>query len=170
LTLLFNVYRYCEQRNVRAALIGAGAMSVHGVARATTDSDLMTTDRRVLDTPFWSELAGAAIDARKGDFDDPLAGVVRIKQDGEIPVDVVVAKYKVQAEIVSRAEMRILSDGGIAVVSAVDLILLKLLAGGPQDAWDIASLLGVDDSLRSAVNEIVHSLPDDAQQLWEKVK
>lgn len=170
MTLLNDVYRYCHERAVRVALIGAAAMSVHGVARATSDNDLMTTDRTVLAQSFWQDLASATVDVRKGDFDDPLAGVVRINRENEIPLDVVVGRYKVQAAIVARADMHAVGDGEIAVVNAVDLILLKLFAGGPVDMWDIHALLESDSSLSAKVEEHIQDLPEDARALWQKTR
>jgi hypothetical protein len=51
------------------------------------------------------------------------------------------------------------------------LILLKLYAGGPQDAWDIAQLLGGEDrgALVAAVDALVTLLPDDARSLWRTI-
>ena len=170
MTLLLDVYRYCVQRDVRLALIGAAAMSAHGVARATSDNDFMTTDRTVLAQPFWQDLPGAAVDVRKGDFDDPLAGIVRIHREGEIPLDVVVGRYKVQTAIVARADIHAVGDGEIAVVNTVDLILLKLFAGGPIDISDIHALLESDSTLSAKVEELIQNLPVDARALWQKIR
>jgi hypothetical protein len=169
LTLLLDVYQYCIERGVHVALIGAAAMSIHGVARATSDNDFMTTDRTVLAQPFWEDLGNAAVDVRKGDFDDPIAGVVRIKRKGDTPLDVVVGRYKVQTAIVARGDLHTVGDGEVTVVNAVDLILLKLFAGGPADMWDIHKLLESDSSLAAQVEPHISSLPEDAQQLWQKV-
>jgi hypothetical protein len=82
-----------ERRGVRFALIGAGALAVHGVARSTFDLDLFTTDARVLDAALWAEVvrSGASVDVRLGDSEDPLAGVIRRSGD-ERDVDVAVGR------------------------------------------------------------------------------
>ena len=170
MTLMVEVYRYCNERNVRLALIGAAALSAHGVARATSDNDFMTTDRAVLARSFWQDLLEAAVEVRKGDFDDPLAGVVRITRDSEIPLDVVVGRYKVQTAIVERADLHIVGDDSIAIVNRVDLILLKLFAGGPIDKWDIQALLDSDPTLAARVDERVHDRPQDARDLWRQFR
>ncbi len=46
--LLGDVVEHLERAEIRVALIGAVALTVYGVARATFDADLLTTDRRVL--------------------------------------------------------------------------------------------------------------------------
>ncbi len=59
----------------------------------------------------------------------------------------------------------------LVAVRASDLILLKLYAGGGQDAWDIEQLLATDErgALVAAVDAEVGSLPADAQQRWRRV-
>lgn len=84
MTLLALVSRTLDSRGVAHAVIGATALAVHGVSRATADIDLLATDPACLDPALWAEVAatGARSDIRRGDVDDPLAGVVR-KVPGE---------------------------------------------------------------------------------------
>jgi hypothetical protein len=72
------VRRVLDGSGVRYALIGAHAMAARGYPRFTVDVDLLTTDPRVLDAAFWAALErdGTQVDARRGDADDPLGGVV----------------------------------------------------------------------------------------------
>jgi hypothetical protein len=82
--LLECVLLHSSGQGVAHALIGAGALAVHGVSRSTFDHDLLVVDRRVLDAHIWHALrAGANIDVPLGDGQDPLAGVVRIAADAE---------------------------------------------------------------------------------------
>lgn len=167
MTLLGAVVAYCEQRNVQLALVGAAAMTVYGVSRTTFDTDLMTVDRAVLRSEFWFEFAEPA-DVRKGDFDDPLAGVVRIKRAEERTVDVVVGKYKFQLAVVSRATRMNVAGADVPVVRAADLVLLKLFAGGLKDLLDVELLLHADPTLRADVEQHLPDLPEDARQLWQR--
>jgi hypothetical protein len=53
------------------------------------------------------------------------------------------------------------------------LILLKLHAGGPKDAWDIRSLLEVvaePQAVVARVDSQVGRLPLDARRLWVRVR
>lgn len=161
------VFRHLAARNVPFAIIGARAMGIRGVLRFSDDTDVLTTNRDVLHADFWSGLGDASVDIRRGDFDDPLAGVTTITI-GDAVVDVVVGKYKWQAAVVQRAEPVALASETWPVVRAADLILLKLFAGGPQDAWDIEQILRTDSTLRSVVEEHLAELPDDARQLWRR--
>lgn len=52
---------------------------------------------------------------------------------------------------------------------AADLVLLKLYAGGPQDAWDVHQLLDANPSLRGEVAGLSNALPDDCRALWRRI-
>lgn len=173
LNLLGRVAELLTARGIPFALIGAAAMAVHGVTRATRDLDLLITVPAVLDHSAWSALtdAGVGVDVRRGSTDDPLAGVVRISSANERGVDVVVGRHAWQAAVVERAADAEIDGQRVPVARAADLILLKLYAGGPQDAWDIVQLLqsGDRDVLVEAVTSLVPALPLDARALWQTV-
>src|SRR4029079_16295095 len=120
------------------------------------DYDLLTTDRRILEAGFWSELErdGIAVDRRKGDWDDPIAGPARIKE-GHIYVDVILARGKWEQAVIERAEPIDLGGFSLPVPLTSDLILLKLAAGGLVDLQDVAVLLERGDraSLVASVDE-----------------
>ena len=84
-------------------------MALHGVSRATADVDLFTVDEKTLHTEPWAEIErkGAKLRLLKGDFEDPLAGSVRLSRTGDRTVDVVVGRYAWQADIIE-------SDASIA--------------------------------------------------------
>jgi hypothetical protein len=170
-TLLERVAAVLSQSGIAHALIGAAALAVHGVSRSTLDQDLLVHDSRVLGAPFWQPLVvESTIEIRRGDSDDPLAGVVRVSQDKERIVDVVVARHRWQHDIVARATA--FGDQHLRVVQVPDLILLKLYAGGSQDKWDIEQLLAVDSSrdTLAAVDERVESLPPQSRDLWKSLR
>ena len=173
--LLRAVIEALENLGVRHALIGAGAMATCGVSRSTGDIDLLTTDSVVFEESSWNGLrgSGASIDIRRGDYDDPLAGVIRISSERELPVDLVVGKFQWQQEIVERASRLVVGPADdsveLAVARASDLILLKLYAGGLQDLWDIRQLLANDPSLEAEVQTLVGQLPEESLRLWRGV-
>lgn len=160
-------------RGTSFAVIGAAAMAVHGVSRATGDLDLLVVDQACLSEAYWESLrpAGALVNIRRGDADDPLAGVVRLSRGTEPPLDVVVGKSAWQAAIPSRAAEASIEGTAVPVAGRADLILLKLYAGGPQDAWDIHQLLG--DAERAATVAAVEirlpALPRECRALWARV-
>ena len=109
------------------------------------------------------------IDIRRGDEDDPLMGIVRFSRPGDLDIDIVVGRHFWQQECVLRAvEMAV---GDARVVTLPDLVLLKLYAGGPQDAWDVHQVLGLPGGAEAAtvVESRLKVLPADAIRLWRKI-
>ena len=170
MTGIADVLRALDAIGAPHALIGAHAMAARGYPRFTVDIDILTADARVLDRPTWTELerTGAVVERRRGDPDDPLGGVVRISQTGVPDVDVVLGKWKWEANVIDRAEPMLLGDVSVRVPRLADLILLKLAAGGSLDLHDATVLLtlGQRDAL---VREIEERLPDvrpDVSYAW----
>ena len=169
MSLLDEISSTLEAAGIRHALIGALALSAYGVNRASADLDLFATDLSCLRPDLWAGLQsrGVAVQVRKGDLADPLAGVVRFQAPGETPIDVVVGKFAWQTRMLDRAE----PVGGILVVRAADLVLLKLYAGGLQDAWDVQQLLArpFRDDLVREVESRLSDLPARCRSLWRKI-
>ena len=122
LTLLGRVRSALAEAGVPHALIGAAALALYGVSRSTYDIDLLATERSCLDQAFRAPLSasGAVLEVRKGDLDDPLAGVVRFTEPAERPVDLIVGKARWQAEALARAESRIFAEVELPVLRAPD--------------------------------------------------
>lgn len=170
MTLLEQVVGVLGRVRIPHALIGAGALAVHGVIRSTLDQDLLAVDGRALDSAQWKGLRDAEVDIRRGDADDPLAGVIRFRATGERDVDLVIGRGAWQRDIVSRAQPVRIGSTDINVATAADLVLLKLYAGGSQDKWDVEQLLAADSTgnLRWQVEGRLPALPSRARELWER--
>lgn len=173
MSLLAQVAAALAQANVSYALIGASALSVHGVNRATLDLDLLALDSICLQRDLWTDLEahGIEVDVRRGDLTDPLAGVVRFRAAGERPVDLVVGKFTWQRRILERARPARFAGVPVPVPGPADLILLKLYAGGPQDAWDIQQILAGEDrkSLIEQVEQSLSDLPARSADFWNRI-
>ncbi|HVB37732.1 MAG TPA: hypothetical protein VND92_04310 [Vicinamibacterales bacterium] len=172
MTLLTRIISILDASGVPWAVIGAAALAVHGISRSTLDLDLLVTDSRVMDRTMWIALeAIAAVDVRRGDADDPLAGVIRFEAPGERTVDLVVGRSPWQRDLISRSET--VDGGGTAlhVARAADLVLLKLYAGGSQDRWDIEQLLAGEgrQALVAEVEQRMDVLPDRCRDLWVRI-
>jgi hypothetical protein len=169
MNLLEEISSTLQAAGIRHALIGAVALAAYGVNRASVDLDLFVADTSCLRPDLWADLQsrGVAVQVRKGDLTDPLAGVVRFQAPDETPIDVVVGKFVWQTRLLERAE----PIGGILVVRAADLVLLKLYAGGLQDAWDVQQLLArpFRGDLVREVESHLSDLPARCQSLWKKI-
>lgn len=162
-----------RDRGIPFAVVGAAALAVHGVSRSTLDVDLLTLAAECLDAGAWESLraAGVAVSVRPGGVDDPLAGVVRFTAPGQPPLDLVVGRSRWQEGVLARAREALLEGVRVPVAAPADLILLKLYAGGPQDAWDIAQLLGGPEraALVAAVEASLDALPAGCRQFWARI-
>ncbi len=168
MNLLGSVLEILQERGIAHGLIGGAAMAVHGVARATLDTDLLVVDQTVLDREMWASLVGAdlSIDIRVGDSDDPLAGLVRFICGPEI-VDLVVGRGAWQQAILTRTQRVEVASGGLHAVQLADLVVLKLYAGGPQDLLDVDLLLeGVGPAVVAEVERAVADAPRSVQETW----
>jgi hypothetical protein len=169
---LAQVARLLAERRTPFALIGAGALAVHGVSRATQDLDLLVADPACLDSAYWERArsVGLAVSIRRGDAGDPLLGVVSLTA-GEAPLDVVVVRHAWQAAIPGRSRPVEIEGTTVPVARPADLVLLKLYAGGPQDAWDIVQLLGGPER-QTIVREVERGLaplPEESRRLWQRL-
>ena len=173
MTLLARVAAVLESLQVPHSLIGAAALAIYGVPRSTSDHDLFVMDTACLDHRIWEDLAseGVHVEVHRGDFQDPLAGVVRFSVTGEIPVDVVVGKLIWQRALLERTRRAVFAGTEFPVIGPADLILLKLYAGGLQDAWDVQQLLEGPDR-EALIAEVESRRPDlskEAHVLWRRV-
>lgn len=148
-------------------------MAVHGVTRSTRGLDLLVVAPACLAPEFWEplEARGASVVVRRGGARDPLAGVVRVTRAGEPPVDLVVGREGWQARILQRAREAEIEGARVPVARAADLVLLKLYAGGPLDAWDVEQLLAGPGGavLVAEVEEGIAGLPAEARALWRRI-
>jgi hypothetical protein len=168
------VRRVLDALGASYALIGAHAMAARGYPRFTVDVDLLTTDRRVLDRSIWADLeaAGVEVDPRRGDDDDPLAGVVHIQLSDDDDVDIVVARWTWEAGVIDRAEPLNVMGGVLPVARTSDLILMKLAAGGYLDQRDAAALFELGDRVL-LVREIESRIDDvrpDIHEAWRSLR
>jgi len=172
MSLLERVVAILEGASVRFAVVGAVAVASRGVPRSTFDLDLFTTDKRTLNEELWSELrtGGIPVEVRRGDFDDPLAGVTRVGQKPD-QIDVVVGRSAWERAVIERAETIEVHGLMLGVPIPSDLILLKLAAGGPIDYQDAFQLLkvGPREQLVSEIASRIGDLPKDAQALWQRL-
>jgi hypothetical protein len=167
------VLRVLASLGAPVALIGGHALAARGYPRFTVDVDLLTSDARVLDPLTWKPLvdAGAAADPRRGDAEDPLAGVVHLLLADGTDVDLVVARWTWEADVIARAERLQVLGVEMPVARAGDLILLKLAAGGYLDLRDAAALLAVGDrdSLIREVEARIADVRPDVRAVWREL-
>ena len=158
--LLHKLTRILEREQIEYAMIGAFAMVARNASCTTFDVDFLTTDRKVLDLD-WQNAIGreVSIEVRRGEHDDPLAGVVRFASRGQISCEIVLGRWDWQSEIVKRAERLEVQGALIPVARAADLCVPKIDAGSPQDLRDVTLLLERNPEASSELRSIGATLP-----------
>jgi hypothetical protein len=154
-----------DRAGVAWCVIGGYALAARGYARFTVDIDLLTMDGRVLEPKFWE--GGELPELRKGDWEDPLRGVVRLH--GESDIDLIVGVGHAMRFAVKTAEMHPMLD--LPVATSLALVLLKLEAGGPVDRSDIVGLVDTrrqlgDESWLAEIAQHLPHLSEDARACY----
>jgi hypothetical protein len=127
---------------VRWFLFGAQAAILHGAARLSADVDV-TVDLGHRSVP---EL----VTALAGDFDLRVADAVRFAEETRVlpfvhrpsrmPLDVILAGPGLEDQFFAGATERVIGAARVPVVSAEDLVAMKILAGRPRDLDDVAAI------------------------------
>jgi hypothetical protein len=143
-TTLHDAVRFLNGEQIPYALIGGLATSLRGIPRVTVDVDLVIVAEltRALEllgsiehSPFRPLLSNPAEIVEKA-FLLPLR-----HRTTNVKVDVAIGLSGFERQAVARAESIDLSGVDVQVASAEDLLLMKVLAGRPQDEQDIQGLI-----------------------------
>lgn len=144
LALALRVAAEAKALGIDTALIGAVALAHYGYVRATVDVDFgAACDFARELSPLAARLRalGLHVDVFAPDADDPLAGMLRVRDqpDGD-PVEVVNFRRgdSPGSRAIARAQP---SPDGFSYVALADLVALKLYAGSRFDHEDVVRLL-----------------------------
>jgi predicted nucleotidyltransferase len=144
--LMADVAELLEARGVRYAVIGAMAAAVHGVVRASLDADAVVA----LEVREAQALRQALIEAgyeaavRTGDADDPIPGLLEIKDRHGNRVDLLLGLRGMDPELLNRTRQVRLADATLEIVGREDFIAMKAFAGGPVDLADARAIIDLD--------------------------
>jgi len=133
---------------IRYYLFGAQAALLHGAARLTADIDITVDLGTQPTSTLANALQAAGFELRVSDpaFVDRTR-VLPVADIGTgLPVDIVLAGPGLEELFFERAERRIVEGVSVSVVSAEDLIAMKILAGRPKDIEDVRAILGAHPS------------------------
>lgn len=140
----WEIHKFLTKHKITYAIIGGTALPRWGEPRFTKDVDLTVLPSleegvapfvRLLLTRFTSRDPDALAFARQN-------RVVKIKASNQCDVDVSLGVPGYEEEMLRRAVDYELSKGKtVRVCSAEDLIILKSVAGRPQDLIDIAGVI-----------------------------
>lgn len=139
--LLLDVVEILRREKVDYTVIGAFALTVLGVVRATTDVDalLFTKPGRLakLEIPF--KRAGFDTELRTPEADDPISGMLVLSDDFGNRVELLGGLRNMDPEIFSRTLEVKFRNETLRIVGREDFIAMKCYAGSPQDILDARS-------------------------------
>jgi hypothetical protein len=141
--LLLDAVDVLTARKIPYAVIGAMAASVHGIVRASMDAGAVLS-LTIQETPSLERefrAAGLQTELRRGDPDDPIAGVLSLTDVYRNRVDLLVGLRGLDPGAFSRTIELIFHEARLRVVGLKDFIAMKVFAGGPQDLADAGAAI-----------------------------
>jgi hypothetical protein len=145
--LLLDVVDVLNRMKIPHAVIGAYAVSFHGIVRASLDADVLIPSRNT-DSEKDSLLCalsaeGLDVQYHRGDIEDPIHHVIRVKDPFANQVDILSGIRKMDEKVFDRTIPTVFGNSTLSIVSAEDLIAMKVFAGSPKDIYDVAGLLSI---------------------------
>jgi predicted nucleotidyltransferase len=144
--LLLDVVDTLQECGIPYAVIGAFAVSFYGEVRASLDADAVIfvhTNKEILTLEKLLKGRGLDVQVRRGGGDDPVRGVLNVLDRFGNRVDLLTGIRGMPEELFSRAQETRFMDVPLKIVSAEDLVALKLFAGNARDVQDAESILQV---------------------------
>ena len=144
--LMADIAESLAGRSVRFAVVGAMAAAVHGVVRASLDAaaivPLNVPEAQALRQSLIEE--GYEVALRTGDIDDPIPGLLEIRDRYGNRVDLLLGLRGMDPEFLNRTRQVRLGAATLAIVGREDFIAMKAFAGGPVDLADARAVIDLD--------------------------
>jgi hypothetical protein len=142
--LLADLARGLRALGVRWFLFGAQAAILHGAARLSADVDvtvdLGARSSRELVAALAREGFGLRV-ADAGGFVEATRVLPLVHLASRMPLDLVLAGPGLEEQFFTRVTERLVGRVRVPVVSAEDLVAMKVLAGRPRDLEDVAAII-----------------------------
>ncbi len=135
-----------DEANIDYALVGALALAVWGVPRATKDIDLLVRPEALDDARAVARVRGFTLEAQPMRFSDgmELRRLTKVESDGAyLTLDLILVDENLRSAWESRMALEF-GERKLRVISRDALIAMKAAANRPQDLADIASLRELD--------------------------
>jgi len=136
--LLVDVVETLQRAQVDYLVIGAFALSAHGIVRASIDADalLQTSLSKMKQLRRVFEGAGVEAELRQGHGDDPIPAMLVLRDLHGNRVDLLGGLRGLDPKVFARATEAKFRDGVLRVVGLEDFIAMKCFAPGPQHLLD----------------------------------
>jgi hypothetical protein len=158
--LLLDVVDLLTGEKVDYAVIGALAASVHGAVRASMDADVVLSGgmrvAKALERVF--KAAGFSAELTSGDLDDPIPGLLRLRDLHDNRVDLLVGLRGMESHAFLRAVKVPFQGKVLKFIGREDFIAMKVFAGSPMDLIDAARAISAGAG--SLDLELLHRLAE----------
>jgi len=145
LLLLLDVADELTNLKIPYAVIGAAAVSVYGLPRASLDADAVIQIGQGEENKLCRALKkkGFSTEIRKGACDDPVSTVIKVKDKYGNRVDLLSGIRSIKHDVFKRAKKIKFRKDTLIITAPEDLIVMKALAGSYQDIEDIKGIIRV---------------------------
>ncbi len=145
LLLLLDVADELDDLKIPYAVIGAAAVSVYGLPRASLDADAVIQIKKGKENKLCLVLKkrGLSAEVRKGACDDPISMVIKVKDKYDNRADLLSGIRDIKHDVFSRTKKVKFRKDTLNITAAEDLIVMKALAGSYQDIEDIKGIIQV---------------------------
>jgi hypothetical protein len=139
--LLLDAVGILRREKIDYAVIGAFALGVLGVVRATTDVDalLFTTAARLAKLEKAFKRVGFGTELRTAEADDPILGMLVLSDEFHNHVELLGGLRSMDPGIFARTLEVEFRDETLRIVGREDFIAMKCFAASPQDILDARS-------------------------------
>lgn len=136
--LFLDVADILARENIDYLVIGAFALSVHGVVRASSDVDALVcvSYARLATISMIFETAKFGATLRRGDDDDPISSMLILSDTHGNRVKLLGGLRGLDPTVFSRAIEVPFFGVNLRIVGREDFIAMKCFAAGPQDLAD----------------------------------
>jgi hypothetical protein len=152
---------------VRWYLFGAQAAILYGAARLSADVDVTVALGNRPVAELVTALEACGFEARVPEpaaFAETTRVLPVVHRPTRMPADVILAGPGLEERFLAHAEARTIEDVVVPVASAPDLVVMKVLAGRPQDLEDATAVLRAQgdrldaDRARAMLSELERAL------------
>jgi predicted XRE-type DNA-binding protein len=171
--LLVDVVETLRKAQVDYLVIGAFALSAHGIVRASIDADalLQTTLSKMKQLRRVFEGAGVEAEIREGHGDDPIPAMLILRDLHGNRVDLLAGLRGLDPKVFARATEAKFRDGVLRFVGLEDFIAMKCFAQGPQHLLDArAAYRAADGPLDlDLLRRVAHKFGRDAAHRLDQI-
>ena len=145
LLLLIDVAEVLDKLKIPYIVIGAAAVSVYGLPRASVDADAVIQLKEGDEKKLFKTLKnrGISFEVSRGDLDDPIRLVIKVGDKYGNRVDILSGIRGIKHDIFKRVKKIKFRKDTVKIPAAEDLIVMKAVAGSYRDIEDIRGIVRV---------------------------